>query len=142
MQIIKTQNIIKKGGMLSSGSIANNMSEKNSSLSDLIEKDSSSREFFNSLSPELQNSLLERNIETFEELALCAGKYRKNSPDSRNVPFEAYNPSCSANDCTGLIPSGADQSMESFDSYKELYPFSNPSYSSLNETQADEKDAK
>ncbi|WP_124100417.1 hypothetical protein [Ruminococcus sp. Marseille-P6503] len=113
------------------------MPENISSLSDLIRKDSSSREFFNSLSPELQSSLLERDIETFEELALCAGRYRKNSPDSRTVPFEAYNPSCSANDCTGLIPSGSDQSTESFDSYKELYPFSNPSYPVQNEIRTD-----
>lgn len=117
------------------------MSQKNSSLSDLINKDSSSREFFNSLTPELQSSLLERNIETFEQLALCAGQYKNNLPDTRTVPFDSYNPSCSANDCTGLIPSGSNQSSESFEFYKQLYPFSNPSHNDNGKAPGDKKDS-
>ena len=125
--------------MLSSGSIAIIMSEKNSSLRDLLENDASSRRFFESLSPQMQSSLLEKNAEAFKGLRTCAEQYDKNSPDGRTVPFEGYNPSCSANDCTGLIPQGSNHSEGDFNEFKQLYPFSNPAYTVENEAYNDGK---
>lgn len=98
-------------------------------LSDLLDQDVSSNEFFNTLSPNLQKILLEKDIRSFEELQKCAKLYRANDPKSQNdYSFDVYNPACSAGDCTGLIPNGANLTDDEFDSYKDIYPFSNPPY--------------
>lgn len=95
-------------------------------LSDLLDSDISSYEFYNTLSPELQKELKNKDIRTFEELQNCAKKYRKNDEDSRGEILDYYNPASSATDCTGLIPNGANYSDEDIKIYKSIYPFSNP----------------
>lgn len=98
-------------------------------LSDLLDQDVSSNEFFNTLSPNVQKRLLQKDIRSFEELQKCAKAYKKN--DWENQPddlFDEYNSACSAGDCTGLIPTGSNLSNDEFDSYKDIYPFSNPPF--------------
>lgn len=95
-------------------------------LTDLLDRDPSSNEFFYSLSPTLQKELMNRDVGTFEELQKCAEQYRRKAADTTTDETAYFNPSCSANDCTGLIPSGSNRSLEDFDGYKNLYPFSNP----------------
>lgn len=95
-------------------------------LTDLLDSDLSSNEFFYSLSPQTQKSLLKKDIRTFEELQQCADSYKKHSPDIRGEILDNYNPACSANDCTGLISSGANQSSDEIESYNQITPFSKP----------------
>lgn len=95
-------------------------------LSDLLDSDVSSNEFYNTLSPEVQKKLQNKDIRTFEELQKCAKAYRKNEEDNRGEILDYYNPASSATDCTGLIPRGANYSDEDFENYQQIYPFSNP----------------
>lgn len=95
-------------------------------LSDLLDSDTSSFEFYNTLSPELQQMLKDEDIRTFEELQKCAKEYRENDEDRRGEILDYYNPASSTMDCTGLIPRGANYSDEDFEIYKQIYPFSNP----------------
>lgn len=93
-------------------------------LSQLINSDSSCMEFYRSLTPSLQQSLLSKNTDTFLQLKECWEQGHRHTQDSGMYSY--YNPSCSANDCTGLIPAGANQSEEDFETYKNLYPFEVP----------------
>jgi len=43
-------------------------------------------------------------------------------PDHHNDPFDIDIQSCSATDCTGLIPS-LPQSKEELEAYEDLYPY-------------------
>ena len=95
-------------------------------LSDLLDRDVSSNEFYNTLSPELQRKLQDKDIQTFEELQSCAKAYRRNSKDIRGEQMGYYNPVSSSMDCTGLIPRGANIGTDDFEIYRQLYPFSNP----------------
>ena len=95
-------------------------------LSDLLDQDVSSNEFYNTLSPEVQRKLQEKDIRTFEELQECARAYRKNDKDMRGVMLDYYNPTCSTGDCTGLISHGANMGEDDFENYQQIYPFSNP----------------
>lgn len=47
---------------------------------------------------------------------------RKNSKTSGDIPEYDYLKSSSAQDCTGLIPSGIQNDSE-IENYEELYPF-------------------
>lgn len=95
-------------------------------LSDLLDQDVSSNEFYNTLSPQVQKKLQEKDIRTFEELQKCAKVYRKNDTDMRGEMLDYYNPACSAGDCTGLISHGANMGEDDFENYQQIYPFSNP----------------
>lgn len=95
-------------------------------LSDLLDQDVSSNEFYNTLSPEVQRHLQDKDIRTFEELQKCAKAYRKNEKDMRGEFLDYYNPASSWGDCTGLIPNGADLTSDDFDNYQQIYPFANP----------------
>lgn len=98
--------------------------DNRNNISKIINSDSGCMEFYQSLTPSLQQSLLSRNADTFLQLKECWEQTHRQSKS--NVTYSYYNPSCSANDCTGLIPSGSDQSVYDFENYKDLYPFEVP----------------
>lgn len=102
------------------------MTDEHLCLTDLLDQDVSSSEFFYSLSPQLQKTLLKKDISTFEELQKCAAQYRSKAAQEARNDFDYYNPACSATDCTGLIPTGSNRSYEDYNIYKEIYPFANP----------------
>lgn len=93
-------------------------------LSELINSDSKCMEFYRTLTPSLQQSLLKKNPDTFLQLKECWEQTHRNSHSSGMYSY--YNPSCSSNDCTGLIPAGANQTEDDFEVYKNLYPFEVP----------------
>ena len=95
-------------------------------LSDLLDQDTSSNEFFQTLSPAVQRKLMNRDIRTFEELQKCANSFRRAQPDSREVMLDRYNHGCSSADCTGLIPRGSNLTESEYNNYQELYPFGDP----------------
>lgn len=95
-------------------------------LTDLIDSDVSSNEFFYSLSPELQKSLINKDIRTFDALQNCAEQFNQKFKDNRDEILDNYTSSFSTNECTGLIPSGSNQSQNDFENYQDMYPFSNP----------------
>lgn len=97
---------------------------ENSPLTELLSRDGHSREFFCSLSPELRKSLMKRDVGTFETLRDCADNYQ--CGDNVEEIYSSLNSACSANDCTGLIPAGSDKTADSFEEFKEIYPFLNP----------------
>lgn len=109
-------------------------SENYKTLPELLANEPDSRGFFDTLTPELQAMLLNTNLSNFETLEECASRncydasvsQKKKNDNDNNDEFYYYNPSCSSNDCTGLIPNGDNQTADEFDSYKDLYPFSNP----------------
>lgn len=106
------------------------MDNKNSSkLAQLLAQDPESRDFFTSLSHELRCSLMKQDISTFEHLKECALQYHSGDNYETDSFFDYYNPVCSSNDCTGLIPQGSNKTSEGFDEYKNIYPFSNPPHS-------------
>lgn len=95
-------------------------------LTDLLDQDVSSNEFFHTLSPDVQKMLMNKDIRTFEELQKCARAYRKNNVDKRGDMLYYYNPTCSATDCTGLVSHGSNMGEDDFENYQHIYPFSNP----------------
>lgn len=97
-------------------------------LSDLLDQDVSSNEFFNTLSPNVQRRLMDKDIRTFEELQKCANAYKKTEEDNRAVLLDRYNPAYSSGDCTGLIPIGSNLSEAEYENYQQIYPFGNPPY--------------
>ena len=101
-------------------------------LSDLLDQDISSNEFFNTLSPNVQRRLMYKDIRTFEELQKCANAYKKTEADHRSVLLDRYNPACSSGDCTGLIPIGSNLSEDEYKNYQQIYPFGDPPYENEN----------
>lgn len=95
-------------------------------LAEYLSKDSEGRAFFAELSPKLRAVLLKKDISAFEHLRSCSETYGSNSKEFDEECYNYYNPACSANDCTGLIPTGSDKTAGDFDEFKELYPFSVP----------------
>ena len=92
-------------------------------LSDLLDQDTSSNEFFHTLSPDTQKMLMNKDIRTFEELQSCAKAYNNSSKDFRDELLDEYNPACSMSDCTGLVSHGANMGEDDFEAYKQIYPF-------------------
>ncbi len=101
-------------------------------LSDLLDQDISSNEFFNTLSPNVQRRLMDKDIRTFEELQKCANAYKKTESDHRAVLLDRYNPAFSSGDCTGLIPIGSNLSEAEYKNYQQIYPFGDPPYENEN----------
>lgn len=101
-------------------------------LSDLLDQDISSNEFFNTLSPNVQRRLMDKDIRTFEELQKCANAYKKTESDHRAILLDRYNPAFSSGDCTGLIPIGSNLSEAEYKNYQQIYPFGDPPYENEN----------
>ncbi|MBQ9374733.1 MAG: hypothetical protein IJU04_00135 [Ruminococcus sp.] len=95
-------------------------------LSDLLDQDISSNEFFQTLSPAVQRQLMKKDIRTFEELQRSAKAFTRYQADNRGVVLEGFNPGCSVSDCTGLIPQGSNLSEHEYKDYQKLYDFGNP----------------
>ncbi len=98
---------------------------ENNQLKQLIESDSSSRDFFFSLPDGLRERLADGHGEAFEQLKECAQLY-SHETGQEDFSFEYYSPACSANDCTGHVQRGERLSEEEFDCCKKIYPFANP----------------
>lgn len=95
--------------------------EKYNDLSELLESDQRAMKFYNSLPISLQQRMYKQKVSTFKELYDCAKTARKSCGNKESIL-----PAASANECTGLIPGGADMSYEEWSEYNNLEPFGTP----------------
>lgn len=95
-------------------------------LEKLINEDKESRKFWETLPEGLQNKL-SGNVDGFTFLKRCVDSGMSFKDIHENwEDFNYYNPASSANDCTGLIPSGDNLTNEEFWLYRGIYPLGNP----------------
>lgn len=97
---------------------------QNHKLTELLSRDSESREFFSSLPTGLRKRLVKQDIGCFEALKGSADFYSPEPVTAPNNDF--YSPSVSAMECTGLIPDGSDLSEDKWRSFNELHQFGGP----------------
>ena len=93
-------------------------------LGQILKKDKGSRQFFQSLSPELQTELLKNDVNNFRLLKSSAENCSKTN--QQDISDTNINPACSSTECTGLIPNGDNQDMEDIKIYKDIFPFGSP----------------
>lgn len=94
-------------------------------LSELLESDSGAMRFYNSLPLSLQQKMHRGGVGAFAELYSAAGG---GIPKRR----ETLDPAVSANECTGLIPSGGELSEDEWVKYNNLEIFGTGENKSLN----------
>lgn len=88
-----------------------------SDLSELLESDSRAMAFYNSLPMSMQRKLYSRGVNTFAQLYECAPK---SEPERREPILSAF----SANEATGIVPSGGDMTREQWNDSGDLFPIS------------------
>ena len=99
------------------------MSEYND-LSEFLESDSEAMDFYNSLPIGLQQRMYKCGVDVFKRLYECEKSYNPKAKDRRGCMMSA----ASVNECTGLIRSGSDKSLEQWSEYSNLEPFGVPHF--------------
>lgn len=88
-----------------------------SDLSELLESDSRAMAFYNSLPMSMQRKLYSSRVTTFEQLYECASHP---VPEQKEPMLSSF----SANEATGVVPSGGDMTREQWNDRQDLFPMS------------------